>query len=274
MHNRNLIVATMHRSGSSVIGQWLVKCGLHLGDEMFGPGVGNVEGHFEDIDFLTINENILRAHGLPHSGFTTLTVNEITAEEKHELNNLIARKNVANVEWGFKDPRTALLLKVYREEIPDAFYLFILRDYKYIVSSLLTRMYKDKDKQYNEKGLIGRTIWKIKKGFRKKYIFRKHATHFLAVWITYCEEMLKCMQQLPSEKFLVVDVSTVIVNDKKIIDHFNEQWNFQLTYFPFNKVYKEKLISKSEPIEPFIKNASLLEMAEALSAKLQTFLIK
>jgi hypothetical protein len=49
----------MHRSGTSLISQWLSHCGLHLGERLLGPGIGNAEGHFEDLDFLEFHEQIL-----------------------------------------------------------------------------------------------------------------------------------------------------------------------------------------------------------------------
>jgi len=56
MATNTLIIAGMHRSGTSLISQWLNRCGLNLGENMIGASSGNVEGHFEDIDFIAFTK--------------------------------------------------------------------------------------------------------------------------------------------------------------------------------------------------------------------------
>ena len=58
----------MGRSGTSVITQWINKCGLSVGEELLGSAIGNVEGHFEDMDFLLIHEEILISNKLSWMG--------------------------------------------------------------------------------------------------------------------------------------------------------------------------------------------------------------
>ena len=53
MNSKVAIVVGMHRSGTSVVAQWLSRSGLFIGDSLLGPNVGNEQGHFEDADFLT-----------------------------------------------------------------------------------------------------------------------------------------------------------------------------------------------------------------------------
>ena len=59
MNNKVLIVAGMHRSGTSVIAQWLQRCGLCLGENLLGPAIGNNEGHFEDTDFVFLHDILI-----------------------------------------------------------------------------------------------------------------------------------------------------------------------------------------------------------------------
>ena len=55
------MVVGMHRSGTSLITNWLYRCGLQIGEHLLEPGEGNVEGHFEDVEFLKIHEEILES---------------------------------------------------------------------------------------------------------------------------------------------------------------------------------------------------------------------
>ncbi|HJT73097.1 MAG TPA: hypothetical protein VJ720_03740, partial [Chitinophaga sp.] len=59
MNNKVLVITGMHRSGTSLITQWLYRCGLHVGDNFMGAGIGNEDGHFEDLDFYNWHRNIL-----------------------------------------------------------------------------------------------------------------------------------------------------------------------------------------------------------------------
>ena len=59
MASKVVVIVGMHRSGTSLITQWLQRCGLFIGDSLEGPGVGNVQGHFEDIDFLQLHQELL-----------------------------------------------------------------------------------------------------------------------------------------------------------------------------------------------------------------------
>ena len=45
----------MHRSGTSLISNWLHHCGLQLGEHLLEAGNGNEEGHFEDVEFLRMH---------------------------------------------------------------------------------------------------------------------------------------------------------------------------------------------------------------------------
>ncbi|HZX74061.1 MAG TPA: hypothetical protein VFE57_06560, partial [Cyclobacteriaceae bacterium] len=67
--NKILVVTGMHRSGTSVVTQWLQQCGLHVGDELLGAGIGNSVGHFEDVDFLRAHSDFLKRRRLAEKGF-------------------------------------------------------------------------------------------------------------------------------------------------------------------------------------------------------------
>ena len=68
-----LIITGMHRSGTSVVAAALASAGLHVGSRLMPGGRGNPRGHFEDLDFVSLHERILRANGIGTEGFTTAT---------------------------------------------------------------------------------------------------------------------------------------------------------------------------------------------------------
>ena len=65
MNSKVLVIVGMHRSGTSVITQWLYRCGLFIGNNLVGPDTGNEQGHFEDADFLRLHQKFLRKRHFP-----------------------------------------------------------------------------------------------------------------------------------------------------------------------------------------------------------------
>src|SRR3569833_408228 len=148
MSSRTLIIAGMHRSGTSLITNWLHHCGLQVGETLLGPDIGNKEGHFEDEEFLKMHEEILVGNGLAPSGLVHDKQLQIYEYQLEKLKAIIGIKEKRFDQWGWKEPRTCLFLDTYRELLPDAKYLIIIRDYESVVNSLLKRAYDDTDKSY------------------------------------------------------------------------------------------------------------------------------
>ncbi len=262
----------MHRSGSSLIAQWLYKCGLHVGQSFVGPAVSNADGHFEDIDFFRIHEEYLMANNLPDSGLTEQPVLTLTPHQTEKLKSLIALKNKFHLQWGWKDPRTCLFLAIYKHILPDAYYLIILRDYQHVVSSLVNRLYRVKEKKYMGKKIFSRLLWKIEKKVRQRMLYKKHAEVYLKVWIAYNNEILKSIRQFSANRFIVIDIFTLLNHEQKVFSQLKANWKFELTHYNFNDVYKKEYISKQADIRSFISDKSLLDKAEHLQQELEKFL--
>jgi hypothetical protein len=268
-----LIIAGMHRSGTSLISQWLSKCGLNIGEQLEGPQPSNVEGHFEDVDFKRFHEDILISNGLPDTGLTEETVAELTGYQKEKLRHLIGFKNRLHTEWGWKEPRTCLFLSVYQQVIPRAFYLVIIRDYECVISSLIQREFKVIEKKYLSRVWFSRTHWKI---FRKRKqqvkLIQKRATHYLRVWINYNEELLKLIAHIPERKYLVINYELLNEDDRIVFAQLTNQWGFSLNYVAFKSIFKKNLISENLQIVRYINDGALLERANQLQETLRNYL--
>src|SRR3712207_1291125 len=142
MSNKILIILGMHRSGTSLVAQWLCKCGLQIGDRLAGPGSGNVEGYFEDLDFLRLHESILINNKLPSTGLITKALMEIDKDSITGLQSLLQFKSNLYQQWAWKEPRTCLFLKQYSNLLPDAKYIVLIRDFNDVVDSLIRRDFK------------------------------------------------------------------------------------------------------------------------------------
>ncbi|MEZ2337860.1 sulfotransferase [Mucilaginibacter sp. RCC_168] len=273
MQKRTLIIAGMHRSGTSLISNWLTKCGLQLGEQMVGPGWGNEDGHFEDVEFLKIHEEVLTNNNLPSSGLTDVQIDHFSIYEKEKLKSIIKIKQQLYDQWGWKDPRTCLFLDVYQELLPDAFYLIILRDYQSVVSSLLRREFKDVEQKYMSRTYVSRLIWQRFRRSRKlKNFYADSASKFLKVWIAYNQDILNCVKKLNSNSFIVVNYSLLNKADTQLFSFLENNWNFTLKYFKFKDVFKESHIGKDIDIDLHIADKELIETAKQLQDELKKYI--
>jgi len=270
MNNKVLIIAGMHRSGTSLISNWLHHCGLNLGEQLLGPDIGNAEGHFEDIDFFHFHEDTLRANELPQSGLTTKRVPALSNYQHEKLKSLVALKNKLNVQWGWKDPRTCLFLDYYRSVIPDACYLNIVRDYGSTVNSLISREFKHHERKYLARKWLSRMVWKnLRREKNLARLYYNSAEAYLEVWIKYNEELLKNTRHLPANKYIFVDYLSLLDNDKNIFNCLKNQWKLQLKYYDFKRIFKEGMLSERANIDEYIENKALLKKAADLENELK-----
>lgn len=136
--SKQLIITGMHRSGTSFVTSVLQQAGVHVGKNLLGAYKGNQHGHFEDFDFLYFHENVLLRFG--ESPFTQpqLTPGQFTTSERDLALSLIEQRQTYSL-WGWKDPRTALMLEFWHNLLPNARYIFIYRHPLEVTLSLVRR---------------------------------------------------------------------------------------------------------------------------------------
>jgi hypothetical protein len=273
MQNKTLIIAGMHRSGTSLITHWLNECGLQLGENFLPAGVGNVDGHYEDIEFLKLHEEILHDNHLPETGLTDEHNIEMSIYHREKLKSIIKVKNNLYSQWGWKDPRTCLFLDTYKELLPNANYLIIIRDYKSVVSSLLQRDFVAIDKRYMARGRFQRMVWtSFRRDRHLQKFYNSKAEDYLRVWIAYNEEILKNVKTLPESAYVMINYSLLNTSDDRICSFLKDRWNLSLKYFNFKDIYKEKLMSEPINTDSFIFNKSLLSKANQLQTNLNSYM--
>jgi hypothetical protein len=134
----------MHRSGTSLIARLLKLSGLNLGpdDRMFGPNEGNPDGHFEHIDFLRLDETLLSHLGGSWEFPPLLNPDWQNAPElstlRSEAKELI-RSFPVDRPWGWKEPRTALILPFWTSLIPSLKFVICVRNPLDVAKSLAKR---------------------------------------------------------------------------------------------------------------------------------------
>jgi hypothetical protein len=137
-HAPAFVIAGMHRSGTSLLSSLLHQGGCRMGEALLPADAHNRAGYFEDVEFLELNRRIFAA-AIPadHSGHAdwgwTEDAEARTIHASHlqpftaAADALIARRRAAGHCWGWKDPRTSLLLDFWDARLQDARYLFVYR---------------------------------------------------------------------------------------------------------------------------------------------------
>ncbi|WP_214073837.1 hypothetical protein [Mucilaginibacter sp. dw_454] len=272
--NKILIIAGMHRSGTSLITHWLYNCGLNVGEDLAGAGAGNIEGHYEDLDFLRLHEDVLQANNLSKEGYVDQPAVEMPSYYKTKLQKLIEFKNEVSEQWGWKEPRTCLFLDEYRELIPGAYYLIIVRAFGASVNSLIQREFKNMELKYLKRKWPARWVWNhIRRPKRLKAYYQLHAEDFLNTWIAYNEAIINTIKTLPKNRFIVTDSNLLCTAENSVFSHLIDDWHFDLKFYDFNKVYKSQLLSRETDIIPFVKNKAVIDKAQKLEAKLRGYMV-
>jgi hypothetical protein len=272
MRTKILIIAGMHRSGTSLVSQWLYRCGLCIGEKLVPAAIGNSDGHFEDAEFLEIHERLLRNRHLPASGFTSKKVEGLSPDEKTQLRSLIDEKNRHHEEWGWKEPRTCLFLNEYKTLLPSAVYLVVVRNYNETVNSMLSREYTAYRARFRKRKGLARMWWMVFRNRSREETFRRYATRYLEIWIRYYENILDHILALSPEQYMVVGYNYLASQDKRVFDYLTGEWNFKLNYVPFTNVFKKEMLTESIDISPFIKDSRLLQRAKKIDRMISQLL--
>lgn len=141
-----IIVLGMHRSGTSYLASVLGAMGIHLGSNLLEAAPDNPKGFFEDSDFVTFHSQLL-TRILPEQGAGSPVGNilvrnlepvELLPEERERALQIIAERQQRAV-WGWKDPRTCLLLDFWLEQFPAATLVAVYRHPLEVYASILRR---------------------------------------------------------------------------------------------------------------------------------------
>jgi hypothetical protein len=136
-------IAGMGRSGTSMLAQMLLVGGLDLGPShrLMAPSPQNPDGYWEHIGFVGLNDDLLEELGgawdyppvLPDSWGTPRF-----APYRERARDLIGQFP-RDKPWGWKDPRTSLVLPFWLEEVPQLRLVVAVRNPLEVAASLHRR---------------------------------------------------------------------------------------------------------------------------------------
>ena len=132
---RTVAILGMHRSGTSCLAGSLEEAGLHLG-EVSTVGRHNAKGNRESTRMMALQESVLEYSG----GSWDRPPRQPRWSDQHraERDAIIGSYTGVPV-WGFKDPRTLLLVDFWKEALPNLRLVGTLRHPRLVAGSLLRR---------------------------------------------------------------------------------------------------------------------------------------
>jgi hypothetical protein len=133
---------------------------MSLGREV-GAGVGNERGHFEDSDFVSFHERVVKARYPRSRGWKVVDDRAVvfTTEERRVAESL-AEARGGLPAWGWKDPRTVLVLPEWTAVIAGLGKLIVWRPAALVVDSLVDRARKDRVPLTDIGWLEAALVWK------------------------------------------------------------------------------------------------------------------
>ncbi len=262
MNPRILIIAGMHRSGTTLTARWLHGCGLHLGENLLRSKYehANPEGlHYEDVDFLELHRKVLQASGLSGDGYLTQEAVSLLPQYADQAQNLIATRNHLQ-QWGWKEPRTCLFLADWRSLLPDAKLLVVYRPAAKVADSLLRR-------KLDHPRPMRRQVY--------RWQFRdtdSHAAHLIRVWDRYNRDILQAVDTAP-EDALVLRIGDLVPQSKAILEFLRDEWGFDLALHEAGEIYEQKRMRKETSYvdESAPQTAAALEAAQPTHAALENW---
>ncbi len=195
-----LIITGMHRSGTSVITAAFASAGVDVGSRLMPAARGNLRGHFEDLDFVTLHERMLRANGFASEGFTAADAIPVPPALAAEARNLVSQRQPSSPIWGWKDPRTTLFLDLWAEAVPDAKFVFLFRSPAEAIDSLFRR---------------GDEAFAVNPGFA------------VDVWMAYNRRLL-AFQRAHPDRCHLIDAATAVAAPDRLVAAVRNRWSLPL----------------------------------------------
>ena len=238
------IVTGMHRSGTSLTASLFQKVGVDIGKKLVGPAVGNVKGHFENVDFVEFHKSVLRSHGIDELGCTLDKTIPVAGKFVEIAKKLIADNQETNKHWGWKDPRTALFWDFWLNLLPQANFICVYRSPWEVVDSLYRRG--------TDVSLLHNPEMAVK------------------MWIHYNQQVLELHKHFP-DRCLLANVYPIGNTPDFFIDRVNDKFNVNLGIIPADNFEESLLVNdivkshRPSLIEKYFPEA--LELYQVLEAE-------
>jgi len=236
--NSCLIITGMHRSNTSFLAKSFNDIGLHLGKELIPADQFNQQGHFEDQEFVSFHDSLINKYKLS-SWYSVIDYKKchslkLQSEDADIAKNIIFSRWVDRNLFGWKDPRTCHFLPFWKELIPQAKFIFIVRDPESSVSSLLRRYKTNKGDSYRP------DLW-----------YRYHR-----FWQVVNQQIIDFLGQHRDDCHLIFTPENITNEESNLVNDKLNDWQIALNPINLTQGYRSDLIS-SKNTSTKINNSSM-----------------
>ena len=223
-----LCVTGMHRSGTSLVACWLESSGLPIHDgRLFGPDLGNPRGHFEDLDFISLQSDAIKSQITQSHGWKVFSAKALgfQKESLERAKRLAEERNRKFDRWGWKDPRTVLFLEQWKELIPQLKMILIWRPCGETAHSLVKRSRAARQaggKNLEELPVIG-------------------MADSVKLWVSYNQILCRYKERY-SDDTILLPLSYIVYHDEEVIKLINDKLKIDLSYKPIAQVFDPNLL--------------------------------
>lgn len=227
-----IVVAGMHRSGTSLAASVLAASGMRMGPQLLHADRNNPRGYFEDIELLQLNRSILdRCTSAEHPGHRDWGWTEEGDFDPRPANRfreaaskLLDQRRQAGQAWGWKDPRTSLLLDFWSELASDARFLLVYR-FPWDVADSMQRLGAD--------------------------VFLDHPDYALPIWMFYNRKILEFRSRHP-QRTILVSIDAVLQRPESLLEVLSDR--VELPARPaIEELIDPSLFSQTKGEDPLIR---------------------
>jgi len=212
-----LIMTGMHRSGTSAVARLAQSLGFDVGSHLLIARRNNRHGHFEEMGFIRFHDQLISRYFPERAPFCEwLPLNDSeTPYGDADRDEAYALWESHRAEGGraWKDPRTSLFLDLWTDVLPDAKVIVCLRHPYQVHLSLLRRGEPFLHVDYSA-GIRG--------------------------WTVYNERIRRALAQLPTDRFLLVDVDTSFREPERLAERLAEFLGVPLPATSFASITPEE----------------------------------
>ncbi len=246
--NKQLLIAGMHRCGTSYTANIVQTLGIPIGDELIGATPSNTKGHFEDKEILELHERMLHYNHTSMYEFECKPLS-ITQEQKEQALAIVQQRDASLVQWGFKQPRATLFLPFWNSLLSAPHYIFLVRPPAEVVNSLLKR---ESTKKLERQGAEAHQAYLNN--------IDEHTQAYAAMYVCHVRRMLEFIADYPDAKHLILDFNQPHAQNFEVeLKNRLLDWGYILKEAPVALFDAEIRI---KPQEFLLKNTEALQAAE------------
>jgi len=203
-----------------------------MGQELLPPDKGNPRGYFEDIGFLEFQRRVLADCCLPddggHPDWGWTESEQLNREAFRDIipaatNMLVSRAGGRGL-WGWKDPRTTLLLDFWDTLLDDAYYIFVYR-FPWDVADSMQR--------------LGAPV------------FLRNPEYAYRIWGFYNQHLRNFFIK-NSHRCVLLSINALRQNPDRLVDLLRKKLSLEILEANLRDIYEQELFTCTEVSDPLI----------------------